>query len=241
MQRENFLNKVKLNIAKYGHHITSVTGKELPRFAYTVGCSTSLEGELLFAGGEYYSIDDIHKIIESIVLDIKKCSDYYEYTVSIDSLGSFHLVEADNSWSNLLALGVFDYYTQKEVTIWQIVPDDEHFTLDIPDMSVAFDAKSNPVWQWLVRDWDYPVPRESTAVTNLNVLFGETATEVMRWEDDEWEIFSGAGPDTPKEDMRVVPLGVLLGIDKTLESVVYLKTGRGYWRENAKSKWNDWG
>ena len=51
------------------------------------------------------------------------------------------------------------------------------------------------------------------AITHVPVLFGGPATEVVRWGTDEWEIFASAGPDVPKEDRRIVPLGVLLGLE----------------------------
>ena len=103
-----------------------------------------------------------------------------------------------------------------------------------------FDVTSEPVWQWLSRKWDYPIPSNFMSLTNLKVLFGEKATEVMRWDKDEWEIFSGAGPDTPKEDMRMVPLGTLIGIDKALEIAVHLDIGKGVWRDTTELEWNDW-
>ena len=140
----------------------------------------------------------------------------------------------------MLTLGVFDYYNQTGIQVWQILPDDNHRTLDVPDMSQAFEVVSQPIWQWLSRKWNYPVPSGSMSVTDLNVLFGKKATEVTRWETDEWEIFSGAGPDTPKEVMRIVPLGLLLGIDNSLERVVHLEIGKGLWRDDVEFKWNDW-
>ena len=64
-----------------------------------------------------------------------------------------------------------------------------------------------------MRTGAYPVPEDSMAITHVPVLFGGPATEVVRWGTDEWEIFASAGPDVPKEDRRIVPLGVLLGLE----------------------------
>ena len=241
ISRSDLLSIIKANIAQYGYHKTAVTGGELPRFAYTIGCKSTLGIEFVFAGGEYYSYVNTGEIIDNIVSLARSEPDWHNLSMHLESLGDFSISKADNSWGKLLVLGAFDYYDQAEIEVWQILPDRNHHTLDIPDMSQVFDVASQPVWQWLSRKWDYSIPSNSMAVTNLKVLFGEKATEMMRWEVDEWEIFSEAGPDVPKEDRRIVPLGVLIGIDKTLELAVYLDIGKGLWRDNIKLEWNDWG
>jgi hypothetical protein len=48
-------------------------------------------------------------------------------------------------------------------------------------------------------------------------------TEASRWEETEREIFAGAGPDTPDDEVRVVPLATLLGYDASLEPVTRLE------------------
>jgi Domain of unknown function (DUF4262) len=240
IQREELLRRIKANIGKNGYHVTMVTGGELPRFAYTIGCLETLGSEFILAGGEYYSQFDVSKIFAEIISASKGKSDWHNQSVSIDSLGDFSIARVDKSWSELLTLGVFDYYNQTEIQVWQILPDVSHRTLDVPDMSQAFEVASQPIWQWLSRKWDYPIPSGSMAVTDLSVLFGEKATEITRWEEDEWEIFSGAGPDMPKELMRIVPLGLLFGIDKSLEKVISLEIGKGLWRDEVELEWNDW-
>ena len=240
IQREEFLREIKANIEQHGYHVTMVTGGAIPRFAYTIGCKEALGLEFIFAGGENYSKFDVSKIFDEIASSAKEEHNWSNLSVRIDSLGSFSVARVDKSWSELLTLGVFDYYNQTEIQVWQILPDDTHRTLDVPDMSQAFEVGSQPIWQWLSRKWDYPVPNGSMVVTDLRVLFGEKATEVTRWENDEWEIFSGAGPDTPKEEMRIVPLGILLGIDKSLEPIVHLEIGKGLWRNSAELTWIDW-
>lgn len=240
IQREEFLHKIKANIEQNGYHVTMVTGGELPRFAYTIGCLETVGSEFVFAGGENYSKFDVSRIFGEIALAAEEKSDWQNLSVRIDLLGGFSIARADKSWSELLTMGVFDYYNQTEIQVWQILPDGNRRTLDVPDMSQVFEVVSQPIWQWLSRKWDYPVPNGSMAITDLSVLFGEKATEVTRWEKDEWEIFSGAGPDTPKDVMRIVPLGLLLGIDKSLEPVIYLEIGKGLWRDDSELVWNDW-
>lgn len=238
--RESFLKVIKENITLHGFHYTVVSGGDVPRFVYTIGCSEKNGVELLFAGGEYYSIVEVDLFLKGVILCINNDVDLTEIRLNVSELGSFRLMQTHPSWAQLLALGVFDYYQNANIDVWQIVPDDAHYTLEIPDTTIAFDIQSNKVWQWLVRDWDYPVPAHATAIVNLPVLFGQPATEVMRWEEDEWEIFSGPGPDVPEEDMRVVALATLIGIDPSIEPVVQLEIKKGCWRENAESEWNEW-
>jgi hypothetical protein len=62
----------------------------------------------------------------------------------------------------------------------------------------------------------------------------------MRWEEDEWELFSGPGPDIPKDELRVVPLGTLIASDSSLDRIVKLSVGTGLRREGM-SEWHPWG
>ncbi|SDG56841.1 hypothetical protein SAMN04487996_12020 [Dyadobacter soli] len=240
VDRAALIKAIQANIENYGYHVTVVTGLNLPRFSYTIGCKENFGLEIIFAGGEYYSENDIRVITIKIVDELEKRKDWKTVNVELGLLGSFSLSSVDKSWSRLVALGAYDFYDQDDIQFVQILPDKEHITMDIPDMSMKFDSCFNPVWQWLIRNWDYSVPRNSTAVTNLKVLRGEKATEAMRWEVDQWEIFSGAGPDVPKEDLRVVPLGVLLGIDQSLEQTIHLQVGTGLWRDPVHLVWNSW-
>lgn len=241
MEKQQILNLIRSNIKKWGYHVTTVGSTLEPRFVYTIGLSEILNLELIFAGGSFYLHDDLVLIFKTIVKELKKEKGNINQNIEVANLGSFALSSVDSSWSKLMMLGVFDYYKIDQINAIQIIPDSNHFTLDIPDMTKAFDDSSEPVWQWLVKEWSYAVPKDSTVVTNINALLGETITEVMRWEMNEWEMFAGAGPDVQKEDLRVVSLATILGIDKALLPAVDLEVGKGLWRTTADSKWNDWG
>ena len=241
MQRNDFAKRISANIASSGYHVTVVTGGALPRYAYTIGCTASVGAEFILAGGELYSQAQVGEILDALVSQATQAPDGPPVSVSVGSLGHFSLVPADASWSKRLLLGAFDYYQQAALRVWQIVPAAPHRTREIPDMSRVFDVADQPVWQWLARTWAYPVPEDSMAITHVPVLLGEPATEVVRWETDEWEIFAGAGPDVLKEEKRIVPLGVLLGLDRALERAVHLSVGKGLWRETMEGEWHDWG
>jgi hypothetical protein len=238
-KRKPALDRIRENIARSGHHVYVVLGRATPRFAYTIGISESLGVELILAGAVLYMKDEVLKIINGTAAQLKAQRDREVFEVT--GQGLFTLRKADASWTTALMLGAFDYYQKRDIPALQIVPDKAYWTVDVPDMSVPWSATTAPVWRWLYEPWAYPVPKDSTAATNLAALRGDRITEVTRWEEDEWEIFAGAGPDVTEEQMRVVPLGTLLGTDQSLVASVHLAVGEGLWRDaEPGSEWHPW-
>jgi hypothetical protein len=240
--KDQLLGLVRSNIERYGFHITIVTGGVEPRYAYTIGLSEKFNFELIFAGGIYYLQDDLFRIFNKVA-EVVTPRDSREspQKITIDTLGDFTLSDVDSSWSKLMMLGMFDYYNTTDATAFQIIPDSIHYTLDIPHMKKKLDASSDPVWQWLVKAWHYDVPENSTVVTNIDALQGKPITEIMRWEQDEWEMFAGAGPDVEEKDIRVASIGTIIGIDKSLFPALNLDIGKGLWRNSHDSDWVSWG
>lgn len=238
---KEYLELIKSNIVNYGYHVTIVKSDAEPRFAYTIGLKDLIGYELIFAGGIYYLNDELYQIFNGIVKTLKSNNDFANKRISLDALGTFSLSKTHSSWNKLMILGVFDYFGIDNVEALQIIPDTDHYTQDIPDMTKRFNESDEPIWQWLSREWVYDVPANSTVVTNIDSLKGNAITELMRWENDEWEMFAGAGPDVDKADIRVVPLGTMLGIDNTLIPAMTLEVNKGLWREDKASDWNNWG
>jgi hypothetical protein len=239
MDKKSFKDLIKSNIVQHGFHITVVGGAIEPRFAYTIGLLDRLAFELVFAGGIYYMKDEVLQIIREIVNNLKTTSGLMDQRITIEHLGEFSFLPVDPSWSKLMLLGAFDYYNKAEIQAYQIIPDANHFTYDIPDMSKEW-SLSEPVWQWLVREWDYSVPAKSKVITNLEALKGEPITEMARYEEDEWEMFAGSGEDTKEEDGRIVSLGTILGIDSSLLPALDLEIDQGLWRTDRDSEWQNW-
>jgi hypothetical protein len=232
------LEAIRQNIARSGHHIYLIAGDgQTPRFAYTIGATESIGFELILAGAIFYMKDDVLTIINGILAQMR--AQLGSNVFEVGGQGSFTLRDVHSSWARELLLGAFDYYREREIRVHQIVPDEAHWTIDVPDMGTPWSAEQEPVWRWLREPWDYGVPEKSTAVTNLAALRGSRITEVVRWEDDYWEIFAGAGPDVSKDEMRVVPLGSLIATDASLARVLSLNIGAGVWRD-ADSDWHPW-
>jgi hypothetical protein len=246
--RAKALALIKGNIDKSGFHIYLVAGAgPTPRFVYTIGLRESLGAELVLAGALYYEDKDdvleiVHSIRKQLAKGVKgKLGPTWHSTFAVRGLGSFTLRKAHGSWTRKLLLGALDYYGIKDVDAYQIVPEENHRTIDVPNMANEWSAAREPIWQWMHDDtWQYPVPRASEAMTNLDALRGETITEACRWEEEYWELFAGAGPDVPKEEARLVPLGCLLAADPSLARVVGLKVGDGVWRDDDRGDWNEW-
>jgi len=164
------LDRIRENIARGGKHVYVVSGAATPRFAYTIGLSESVGFELILAGAVFYMKDDVVKIIDRIAAGLKSCSDREGFEV--EGLGSFTLRKTHSSWSKEFMLGAFDYYKKCDIPALQIVPDQAHWTIDVPDMNAPWSASSEPVWRWLKEPWIFPVPKDSTAATNLAALRG---------------------------------------------------------------------
>jgi hypothetical protein len=234
------LQAIRQNIEKHGHHVYLITGEASPRFGYTIGLTDALGAELVLAGAVTYSAADVQKIVNACAERLRAGASFAD-TIELDEFGAFELRAADPAWLREMLRGAFDYYRGREIRAFQIVPDEEHWTIDIPDLEKPFDADEEPAWRWFWEDWPYAVPRHSIATTNLDALRGEPITEAARWEETEWELFAGAGPDVKREDARVVPLGVLLGFDRSLEPAVELEVGKALWREGQEDEWHAWG
>lgn len=235
MTNEEFLDIIKRNIHKHGYHITLVNGGQNPDFSYSIGVSEKFGFELVIAGG-FNSIKENERIFKTIYQMLESGSTV-DSQFSVSDNDAFYLGLVDSSWCEKLMLGVYDYYKTYFIKAYQIIPIEK--TLDTPVMSAVF-SPDDSIWKWLDMDWNIDVPKNSYVITDIDALHGKTITEVVRWEDRVWEMFSGPGPDVEQKDIRIVPLGTILGIDATLQPILNLKVEEGLWRDNKDSSWQDW-
>src|ERR1043166_457956 len=126
------LDRIRENIARSGHHIYVVSAGTTPRFAYTIGISELVGVELILAGAIFYMKDEVVKILNEIAAQLKAQRTREVFKVA--GLGSFTLRKVDSSWAAEFMLGAFDYYQNRDIPALQIVPDNAHWTIDVPDM-----------------------------------------------------------------------------------------------------------
>jgi hypothetical protein len=240
-KRQAVLGKIKSSVSTQGYHVTVVQGGPDPRFAYTIGLHEKVGFELVFAGGSFFTFDEVLAVVKDFARRITSGEWSESSSLDFGGLGRMSLQEVELSWGHRMLLGALDYYGLKQIKAFQISPDSEHWTIDVPNMKESWSPDSQPTWKWLEATWDFPVSPKSKAITNLDALRGHPITELTRWEAGEWELFAGAGPDVDESDLRIVPLGTMLGHDATLECIVNLEIGFGLWREGAGLEWHPWG
>jgi len=226
------------NIKKYGYHIYVITGNSTPRYVYTIGLLNILGCELIIPGCSNFELNDIKNIIDTAAHIAQNIDVFNEAEFEIENYGKFKLTEVHFSWEKRLVDGAYDFFGKNKIALFQIVPVRKKLTIDTPDMHLEWVEDAFPAWRWLDGSCELLLPKQAHAITNLLVLYGEDITEVNRWEVDQWELFSGAAKDVLKDDARILPLRVLLSIDKTLSDVISLKIGGGLWRENKSAKWH---
>jgi len=112
--------------------------------------------------------------------------------------------------------------------------------IDLPSMPNGNDGNDEPAVIDLINDAVITDP-DAVGIPAFEFFAGEPITELMRWEEGEWEMFAGPGPEVQKEDIRVVSLGTILGLDNTLLPAVHLEIGKGLWRTDKDSEWQNWG
>ncbi|MFF5124014.1 DUF4262 domain-containing protein [Dactylosporangium aurantiacum] len=236
--RRQRLDRMHADIATHGLSVTLVAGGALPRYAYTVGLKDVTGSELIMCGAYQYTSAQVHQIINAVGSALR--ADPATTSLVVGAAGVFRLRPVHSSWSRPLALGAQDFFGTDDVRCSQVVPDLDHMTDDVPDMTVEWAADREPAWQWIHRPWDLPVARTAVVTTNLPALRGTPVTELARWEDDEWEMFAGNGPDVIAEDVRVVPFGTMVGLDPSLTAAAGVRIGEGLWRDGPGSAWHPW-
>lgn len=229
------LDNIEQQIKKYGWFQYCVVGGQAPRFCYTIGLKEKAGFELIFGGGYFYNNEEASHIVDNYAKFLLHLS-YDE-----KSIENFFLRDALAGWVDLLMLGASDYHGRKGESFLakQIVPMGDGFTLDVPKMDVDFRSPVNLPWRWGFEDWPFDVPENSFAVTDLACLRGRAAIQVVRWEDDQWECFSDDPDNIDKSDIRIVPLGVMMGLDMSLPMICDMGVEDGFIRD-VDGEWMKW-
>lgn len=238
-ERARWLERVRRSLEDAGHHVTLVTGGVVPRFAYTLGLTEIAGHEAVLAGATSLTGRDVKQVLAQSA-DVARAGELAPGSkLDIEGLGTFAVGSVDQWWSEALVLGALTLYG-KPTSAVQLVPEGDLRTIDVPDLSRRWDPELEPVWRWLRTPWPYEIAPESVSVTNLDALRGAPVSEAARWEPTEWELFAGAGPDVPRNEIRVVPLATLLAFDPSLEAVTRLDPGQAL-RRVPPGPWERWG
>jgi Domain of unknown function (DUF4262) len=238
--RAAMLARIGEAVASHGYHVTLVQAGVTPRFAYTIGMTGVVGHEITLPGAISLYAEDVKRTVDAAVRAAREDALVEGSRLDVPDVGTFGVVQADASWVQRLLLGVSTYYRRDDVEAVQLVPQGGLRTIDVPDMSETWDPERHPVWQWLERPWSLEIPPTAVAMTNLEALRGAAITEAARWEENEWEMFAGAGPDVRPEDVRAAPLATLLAHDPSLEPVIWLEIGQAIHRE-PPAPWRPWG
>jgi len=229
---------IRTNISTHGHHTYLVRPGPTPKFSYTIGLSeTTIGVELIFAGGAYYSRHQVFEILNRLASILKETPDRVQTDHTLGEMGSFSLRDVSTTWSSKLILGALDYYKPSVIKALQVVPDTQHRTIDVPDLSQTFNETAEPIWQWLDKAWDYPIPESLMVITDMDALHGAPILQANRWEEDAWELFSTLSNEFDKEKGRAIPFGTLLAVDPALTLATELDVGEGIWRNPEDLEW----
>lgn len=236
--------KIRQNIEEFGRHVSCVLGGESPRFQYTIGLSNKTGFELVFAGQAHIPSKAGAALLNAIAKEIEGGKSVKKLRVKFRKFGTFTLAQADSSWGDRMVLGALDFYDKKTIKVMQVLPEPERATIDIPPMTEVFDPKRHRVWQWLDGGWPYDLPTDAVAITNMDALQGYAISELVRWEESEWEIFSGPGPEVPQDEYVKIPFATLLAFDQSLEAALNLELTTGLFREfdeqGKEGPWQAW-
>ncbi len=241
---KDILVSIKNRIDKYGFHRYIVNQRTTPRYTYTIGLKDNIGFELILGGSMFFETnEELDIIFEFIIKSLTQDKDKRKFNIL--NLGNFELKKVDFSWSTLMMLGALDYYNVNKIRAFQIIPTDkEKYTIDTPNMSSPWSEK-DIAWKYLSENvlWNHMIPENAVAITNLNALRGHRLTEYFRFENDEWEIFSGNGALEAKELIRIVPLSVLISADLSIEAFINDPVGKGKYRDSSDENnltWYNW-
>jgi len=241
MDREIFSKKINHNITEYGFHINVVNQKLTPRYAYSIGLINSCGFELVLAGCMDLLYDDVISIMNNIGNKLLKHDETIDAQFILGQNGLYKLRKIHESWSEIMLLGAKDFFNFDDIPSCQIYPCNDKISFDVPNMDEIFLPNSQPIWSWLTNENNSTFPIDSKVIVNKDILFGAKALEIMRWEENEWEIYSTNSDNLNEHDMRIIPLTTMIGAESTLGRILDLEVGKGLVRKLPSNEWEDWG
>ena len=214
--------------------VVAVQQGTVPPYAYTDGVTALAGCELVCAGALRYDVHQVDQILRACAEDLARRSSQDGTMVKVEGLGTFALGTVEPDWAEALLVG--EPMRRRQASWVQLIPVDPVPTLDTPDMATSLGVGHDPVWQWLVRPWDLPIPEKSCLVTTLEVLTGfSTPASIYRWEVDQWEALDKPAVEVDQATARVAPFGLLTALVADWSLALSLGVGEGF--ERVGSEW----
>lgn len=235
MANENRI--IARNINSHGYHVYDVMGAPLPPWSYSVGLNKRLGFELIFAGGLFFSVVERAEIFDRCVARLLQSAN----KKIDDEKGRFTLVRVAGGWPDVMFTGAIEFLGHRP-DFFQIFPDEDTWTLDVPNMSKPWREENFPAWKWFHCSWNYSVSSRSHVLMDTDLLGGIARAEVMcRFGGDYWEVYSRQPDEIADMYKRLVPLGMLFAIEDTLgDLAVNLKIGEAVERLHGETSWVTW-
>jgi hypothetical protein len=230
--RQRMLATIRQNIDRSGCHIYGIKADAAPGYLYTIGLSPRLGFELIFAGGTACDRRLLTRALNRFAETLTPGMDPYEVTLEMEGLGPLALAWVDKSWRQEMLLGALDYYDVADIKALQIVPqDEEYLCFDIPNLYDPFVPEDDPAWRWKDTPCPFDLPSGAVVCCDWDLVLGYEPSEVMRVEEDVWQIFSG---DPPENDSALhrLPLVLVLAFFDNLAPAIDLAVGKGLIRED---------
>ena len=227
------------NISKFGYHTVLVQNGVTPRYIYTIGLAEKIGCELVFAGGIWYDRHQVATIISGVRDLLSENNSRKHALIKLEKVEQFELVKVDRFWNSNLFLGFETYYGNfDQVNLLQILPIENRVTFETPYLAEGPNFQQNGYFTNSVIERNGVSGRALTPISVL--LETENVLEVCRWEADYWEMYPRDPNQYDKNELRIVPIWMLLDHDRSLEPALRLKVKQGIWRKEIGANWNEW-
>jgi hypothetical protein len=230
-ERELLHAHIRVEIATSGQYAALVQDGQTPRVGYTVGLTEADLPEVVLAGGMALLAKPVLRTLKAAAVVSRAGRLADGGFLDLPGVGSLRAFAVHPSWARLLLGRARDFYARDDIPALQLVPDGDLRTVEVPDMSVAWDPEREPIWRWLVERWESDLPPDALVVCDLDALRGTPIAQAARWEDAQWQMFTATTGEVSPDLVRVVPLATLLTIDPSLEPVTRLRVGDAIVRE----------
>lgn len=237
ISRLRAIRRIRRNIRKFGFHLYLITGRQSPRYAYTIGLTEHGLPELILAGCATLEPEELSNTMMALVREFIRRGHTDESLKAPE--GDFIPTRIHYSWANSLLAGLTDYYgvetSKRALQLWPLSPNIR--TIDTPDMTEPLPASR--IWNLDDQPWPYPIPQDSFALVDLSVALGSPVTQCTRSDISTWQMWAEDSFALTADDVRLMSLGILLSSDPSLAFITDLRVGECVSRRNPEGEWRE--